>query len=129
MRTLQSIETVPHLETTNTGGRRCARRWMLFAIAAIVVLASPLSAADTAAQQHVSVREERGVYTVTAVFAVPQGAALAAAVLTDFEEIPRFMPDVRKSVVERTSGLIVVAGRACDEPPCGIGASHAHSGL
>ena len=113
MRTAQSTDTVRRGGTSNTGGRSRARRLMLLALAAIVLLASPLSASDPAPQQDVSVSEESGVYTVAAVFAVPQEAALASAVLTDYEEIPRFMPDIRKSVViAQTSGFIVVEQEA-----------------
>jgi ribosome-associated toxin RatA of RatAB toxin-antitoxin module len=61
----------------------------------------------------VTVREERGVYTVSARFVVPQPPAVARAVLTDYEEIPRFLPDIKTSVVrERTEGSIVVEQEA-----------------
>jgi ribosome-associated toxin RatA of RatAB toxin-antitoxin module len=57
----------------------------------------------------VTVHETDGTYRVVATFTVPQPAAIAHAVLTDYEQIPRFMPDVRTStVIERSAhGLVV----------------------
>jgi hypothetical protein len=57
-----------------------------------------------ATEPQVAVRETDGVYAVTATFTVAAPTAAAAAVLTDFEGIPRFMPDVRKSVVIAREG-------------------------
>ena len=63
--------------------------------------------------QVVSVREDQGVYLVEARFAVSRPAAVAFAVLTDYEQIPRFMPDVRKStVLERGDRRAVVEQEA-----------------
>ena len=88
------------------GGRTCARR-LLFAATILVCGAAPATATDAAPV--VTVREEAGIYRVVATFRVSQPAAIARAVLTDYEHIPRFMPDVRTStVLERTAtGLIV----------------------
>ena len=88
------------------GGRTSARR-LLFAAAILVCGAAPATATDAAPV--VTVREEAGIYRVVATFRVSQPAAIARAVLTDYEHIPRFMPDVRTStVLERTAtGLIV----------------------
>jgi ribosome-associated toxin RatA of RatAB toxin-antitoxin module len=62
---------------------------------------------------HVSVREEGGVYWVSAHFTVPQAASVAQTVLTDYEQIPRFMPDVKASVVrERSEDRLVVEQEA-----------------
>jgi ribosome-associated toxin RatA of RatAB toxin-antitoxin module len=64
----------------------------------------------------VSVREARGTYTVTARFEVPQTAGVARAVLSDYEHIPRFMPDVRTSIVsERTPGRLLVEQEAVSQ--------------
>jgi ribosome-associated toxin RatA of RatAB toxin-antitoxin module len=61
----------------------------------------------------VTVREERGVYSVSARFAVPDAPPVALAVLTDYEAIPRFLPDVKTSIVrERTDGRLVVEQEA-----------------
>jgi carbon monoxide dehydrogenase subunit G len=50
----------------------------------------------------VSVREERSAYVVSAQFRVAEPASAVRAVLTDYEQIPRFMPGVRTSrVLER----------------------------
>jgi ribosome-associated toxin RatA of RatAB toxin-antitoxin module len=61
----------------------------------------------------VTVREAGGVYTVTARFHVAQGCAVALAVLTDYEQIPNFMPGVKSSVVlERAPGRALVEQEA-----------------
>jgi hypothetical protein len=53
------------------------------------------------------------VYTVSARFVVDQPAAVVLNVLTDYAEIPRFLPDVRTSVVrERGAGWAVVEQEA-----------------
>jgi len=53
----------------------------------------------------ISVRETGGAYTVSARFTVAAPAALVRDVLTDYENIPRFMPEVRRSLVlERGPG-------------------------
>jgi hypothetical protein len=61
----------------------------------------------------VSVREENGTYFVRAMFDVPETPAIARAVLTDYEGIPRFMSDVKTSViVERFDGRVLVRQEA-----------------
>jgi carbon monoxide dehydrogenase subunit G len=53
------------------------------------------------------------MYRVDASFEVPVPPSVALAVLTDYERIPRFMPDVKTSVVrERFSGGAVVEQEA-----------------
>jgi carbon monoxide dehydrogenase subunit G len=60
-----------------------------------------------------TVHEERGVYSVVARFTVEQPPSVALTVLTDYEQIPRFMPGVRTStVLERTAGHAVVEQEA-----------------
>jgi ribosome-associated toxin RatA of RatAB toxin-antitoxin module len=78
------------------------------------VLAGPLAAADGHdAVPQVSVREARGTYTVTARFEIPQSPADALAVLSDYERIPRFMPEIKTSVVlARSDGRILVEQEA-----------------
>jgi carbon monoxide dehydrogenase subunit G len=99
-----------------TGGRASARRLfvpVVLMLAAVVPATGLTATGDAAAQPSVTVREERGVYFVTARFQVPQAPALALAVLTDYEQIPRFMPGVETSVVlERTTGRAVVEQEA-----------------
>jgi len=61
----------------------------------------------------VTVREARGVYSVSARFQVAEPPAVALAVLTDYENIPRFLPDVTSSVVrERSERRAVVEQEA-----------------
>jgi carbon monoxide dehydrogenase subunit G len=73
------------------------------AVFAAALCGGPAAAADPAAPQ-VSVREDRGTYAVTARFEIPQSAAAALAVLSDYEQIPRFMPEVQSSVVVGQAG-------------------------
>ena len=84
---------------------------LLAAAVGIVSLCAPLRAAE--APSRVDVQEDHGVYTVSASFAVPEPADVAWAVLTSYEQIPRFMPGVRTSVVrERSAGRVVVEQEA-----------------
>lgn len=64
-------------------------------------------------QPKVTVEETHGTYAVAAQFEVPQPPSRALAVLTDYEQIPRFMPGVRTSIVrERSEGRVVVEQEA-----------------
>jgi carbon monoxide dehydrogenase subunit G len=77
------------------------------------VLAAAVTIAAPAAEPKIDVTEAGGTYTVSAAFAVAEPAAAVIAVLTDFERIPRFMPDVTLSrIVERSGGAIVVEQEA-----------------
>ncbi len=68
----------------------------------IVLMSMGTAAAAPPPPPDVTVAARDGVYHVTATFHVSQPAAVAFAVLTDYEQIPRFMPDVRKSqILER----------------------------
>jgi ribosome-associated toxin RatA of RatAB toxin-antitoxin module len=90
------------------GGHTSARR--LACVAAWLIVAATLSAGDGV---DVSVQEEKGTYHVTAAFEVKQAAATAYAVLTDYEQVPKFMPDVRTSIVrERTAERILLEQEA-----------------
>ena len=61
----------------------------------------------------VMVSELNGVYHVSATFSVAQSASGIFDVLTGYEQIPRYMPDVRSSrVVERSDGRAVVEQEA-----------------
>jgi carbon monoxide dehydrogenase subunit G len=82
------------------------------AAAAVFLL---LQAASASAQPPIglAVREERGTYSVVARFTVEQPLSMVLTVLTDYEQIPRFMPGVRTStVLERTSSHTVVEQEA-----------------
>jgi hypothetical protein len=69
-------------------------------LSSVAALAVTLAATTAAAQPPVtSVREAGGEYVVSATFTVPGSGRVAREVLTDYPNIPRFMPDVRSSVV------------------------------
>jgi ribosome-associated toxin RatA of RatAB toxin-antitoxin module len=55
-----------------------------------------------------SVGESDGVYAVAASFTVPQPPAVVLAVLTDYERIPHFMPEVKSSLVRQRRGSTVI---------------------
>jgi carbon monoxide dehydrogenase subunit G len=107
---------ITHLKAS--GGRASVRRLFVFATVAVMFAGLmpvvPLTAADDPpSQPAVTVREARGIYSVTARFQVPQSPALALAVLTDYEQISRFMPGVETSLVlERSPGRAVVEQEA-----------------
>lgn len=66
----------------------------------LVLLGAALpGTAQTAAPGGVIVHEAQGVYRVTAQFAVAAPPEAVLAVLTDYENIPRFMPEVKRSIV------------------------------
>jgi ribosome-associated toxin RatA of RatAB toxin-antitoxin module len=96
---------------TAAGERRSARQ--LFVTATLILSAGLTLPASVASGPHVIVGERGGVYTVEATFGVSQPASSARAVLTDYEDIPRFMPDVRRStVLEQVGGRTVVEQEA-----------------
>jgi ribosome-associated toxin RatA of RatAB toxin-antitoxin module len=73
------------------------------ALVIALMLVSPLAAAGPAEAPVVSVRDGRGVYVVSAQFSVAEPVTIVRAVLTDYEQIPRFTPGVRTSrVLERS---------------------------
>jgi ribosome-associated toxin RatA of RatAB toxin-antitoxin module len=87
------------------------RRVALWTAIASLLMASTVAA--TAPTCETVVREADGVYSVTTTFVVTQPAAVAAAVLTDYDHIARFMPDVQVSrVVERSERRAVVQQEA-----------------
>lgn len=100
--------------TTHSDRRERAGRLLVAAVVSMCVAlpgARLAAAADPSPQ--VSVREERGTYRVTARFEVPQSPGTVLAVLSDYEAIPRFMPDVKKSVVvDRSPGRLVIEQEA-----------------
>jgi ribosome-associated toxin RatA of RatAB toxin-antitoxin module len=98
-----------------TGGGACLRR--SFVVAGLFLAASmtvpAASSQPVPVTVPVTVEADRGVYRVAATFATPQPMAVAHAVLTDYERIPRFMPDVRSSrVIERGIDRAVVEQEA-----------------
>ena len=100
----------------SSGGRASVRR-ILVAVVLVVACAIPIvqltARDDPKSLPTVTVREQRGVYSVAARFQVPQAQALALAVLTDYEHISQFMPGVDTSIVlERAAGRVVVEQEA-----------------
>ena len=83
-------------------------------ITCIALVAASLTAVAASMPPSVmSVRERDGVYTVAARFEVPESATVVHDVLTDYANIPRFMPDVRTSrIVERAAGYARVEQEA-----------------
>src|SRR5919205_1001821 len=103
--------------TKRSGGPTAARRITAFMIAAGIAasaeLRSRVLAADPPVFPNVTVSETRGTYSVAARFQVPQPPALVLEVLTDYGQIPRFMPRVRTSIVlERAGDRAVVEQEA-----------------
>lgn len=107
---------LPLPSLTHDGRRGSVDRLLVAAVVSVCVAlpgARLTAAADPVPSPQVSVQEARGTYTVTARFEIPQPPEIVLAVLSDYEAIPRFMPDVKKSVViERTPGRLVVEQQA-----------------
>ena len=79
---------------------------LLITLSAGLLLAAP-------AETRVEVTETGGVYQVTAAFAVNATPQAVMAVLSDYERIPAYMPDMEVSkVIERTAGGVVVEQQA-----------------
>ncbi len=94
-----------------TGGRPGARR--CFAWMTLLILGAVVPAAAQAPAPSASVREERGLYAVSAEFSVAGSPELALATLSDYDNIPRFMPAVKRSrIVERSDEHVVVEQEA-----------------
>ena len=97
-----------------SGGRHGARRFLL-ALPVVWIGALPAVplAGNSVSQPQVSVREQAGLYAVHAEFEVPQSGSAVLAVLTDYEDIPRFMPGLKSSIVrERSAERVVVEQEA-----------------
>jgi carbon monoxide dehydrogenase subunit G len=91
------------------------RRLVAAALALTLVVSVPAYAAQSGdAATAVTVTEEKGGgYTVSARFTVAEPPSAVLAVLTDYEQIPRFMPSIKRSVVrERGAGHAVVEQEA-----------------
>jgi carbon monoxide dehydrogenase subunit G len=83
-----------------------------FVLCALCAGGTPAAGAEPRTP-YVAVVEENGMYRVDASFEVPVPSSTALAVLTDYERIPRFMPDVKTSVVrERFTGGAIVEQEA-----------------
>jgi ribosome-associated toxin RatA of RatAB toxin-antitoxin module len=95
------------------GGRSGARR-LVTTVGLIAFCAAAMPAMAMAQNDPpVTVTEDRGVYTVAATFTVAGASSFALATLTDYAQIPRFMPEVRTSnVIERADDRAVVEQEA-----------------
>jgi ribosome-associated toxin RatA of RatAB toxin-antitoxin module len=99
-------------------GRRATRAMRrMGATAALLCVVTTIAVGartdDSELRPTVTVREDRGVYSVHARFVVPEQPAIALAVLTDYERIPQFMPGVETSVViERGADRAVIEQEA-----------------
>lgn len=86
---------------------------MRIGMAGLVLVSMGVAAAVPPSPFDVAVDARDGLYHVSATFSVQQPASVAFAVLTDYEQIPRFMPDVHKSqVLARREGGTVVEQEA-----------------
>ena len=82
-------------------------------MAAAMMIAGGLASADSARVQRLDVTEAGGVYAVTASFAVTASPEEVIAVLTDYERIPEYVPDMEVSrVIERTPAGAIVEQQA-----------------
>lgn len=87
------------------------RRALGFGLALATAVTAAVSAGEPAPA--VSVREAGGAFIVEARFQVAAPVGVVREVLTDYAGIPRFMPDVRMSVVrQRTGDRVIVEQRA-----------------
>ena len=85
----------------------------LFFISVATLIATLMTSAAAGVAPIISVRERDGVYLVAARFTVPEPAATARDVLTDYANIPRFMPDIHETrVLDRQDGHVRVEQEA-----------------
>jgi ribosome-associated toxin RatA of RatAB toxin-antitoxin module len=117
------LATTPRLRAlmVTAGGRtgvrrRSAVRRLVLALVLLLPLTVSAWAAgdpDNDGETEVTVEEAEGLYTITARFTVPAPPAIVLEVLTDYDDIPRFLPNVRASrLVERQGGHALVEQEA-----------------
>jgi uncharacterized protein YndB with AHSA1/START domain len=109
---VEDLVMVPQGRHAAAATGRNTARWLFLCLMLVAMAAGePLASAD--ATQNVTVTDKSGVYAVTASFRVSESPEAVMAVLTDYDRIPRFMPDVEVSrVLERTHDGAVVEQRA-----------------
>jgi ribosome-associated toxin RatA of RatAB toxin-antitoxin module len=104
------------VHTSSDGGRSRARRLFVMVaigLAGLLTVRPDASAVAPEAAPQVGVRESDGVYCVTAQFVVTQPPSVVLSVLTDYEQIPHFMPDMKSSIVrERSADRVLVEQEA-----------------
>jgi carbon monoxide dehydrogenase subunit G len=102
---------VSRVHHATAAGRHHARR--LFLCAVLVTITTGVSSAGSGTVPRVSVTESNGVYRVTASFMIDESPQAVIDVLTDYERIPTYMPDIEISkVLERTPTTTVVEQQA-----------------
>lgn len=71
----------------------------------VLIVGWIVAVAAVASAQSIEVRQPAdGLYAVSAHFDVPQSPAVVREVLTDYANLPRFVPDIRRSVIrDRTA--------------------------
>ena len=100
-----------HLAGTAQHGRGSVRA-VLFLVVSMLCTGAARGQAS-AAEPDVTIGRDGEAFTVTARFEVPYPVSTVFEVLSDYEDIPRFMPDIQKSVVhERSGGRTVVEQEA-----------------
>ena len=96
---------MPYPHGAIVDGRYGAHRCL--AVAASILLGVAAAAGAQPAREDaplIAIGRDGNAYTVTARFDVPHSAAVALNVLTDYEGIPRFVPDIKKSTVVHRHG-------------------------
>jgi carbon monoxide dehydrogenase subunit G len=89
------------------------RVWAVALSVAFTAGAPVADASNGMAAPAIDVRHDDGTYRVTATFLIDEAPPAAFAVLTDYERIPEFMPDVRSSVIrERADGHALIEQEA-----------------
>jgi ribosome-associated toxin RatA of RatAB toxin-antitoxin module len=102
-----------HDVAAEAGGRSSARRLVATIALILISVVAPRASAVPQPDPSVTVNEEGGVYSVAATFTVAQAPSFALAALTDYAQIPRFMPEVRSSnVIERPDNRTIVEQEA-----------------
>jgi carbon monoxide dehydrogenase subunit G len=111
MGTATDLVMVPQSRHKAAAGRSNAR-W-LFLCAALLSIGSGIQGGPAAEAPVVTVTETNGLFSVSAAFAVTESPQTVIAVLTDYERIPEFMPDMQISkVLRRTATGAIVEQQA-----------------
>ncbi len=92
----------PHLVPRN--GERPGAHRLCLALVLLLTVPAAIAAAATGEPPDVAIDRDGDAYTVTAQFVVPQAPEVVLEVLSDFEGIPRFVPDIERSVVVERNG-------------------------
>jgi ribosome-associated toxin RatA of RatAB toxin-antitoxin module len=91
-----------HRAGTARHGRSSVRAMLLLVVA--LLCAGVARGQASAAEPDVTIGRDGEAFTVTARFDVPYPVSTVFEVLSDYGDIPRFMPDIKKSIVHERSG-------------------------